>query len=275
MRLNSIKILCCLVFLSAFACLNNCFSEESFPFLGEVNGNKINLRADSRTSSEIICILEKSEKVEVVASANDWYKVRLPKRAACYIKASFLECLNYEKASTSAGLPQTEQKTKCLNAKALKDRINIRLGPNESTPILGTLDINEVVNILEETSGWAKIEPIQNSFGWVYKKFVNRTGDISPAVTIKPNTSLPVNTEKNPTNEIITVEGIIKPYGKVFNRAATHKLFTKNNEIFLLKGNKKSLESLNFQKVKVTGNKMNLPKQKFTVIEVKNIELVN
>ena len=73
----------------------------------------------------------------------------------------------------------------------------------------------------------------------------------------------------------ITIEGIIKPYGKVFRRIATHKLITQDGKIFLLKGSKKNLDSLNYRKVKVMGKLSNLAKQKYPIIEILKIEVLD
>jgi len=81
--------------------------------------------------------------------------------------------------------------------------------------------------------------------------------------------------EENTPGENVTVEGKILPYGKIFGRIATHKLILPDKTIYLLKGDKKSLDSLSYHNVKVTGNKINLPKQKYPLIEVKILEVVN
>ncbi len=68
------------------------------------------------------------------------------------------------------------------------------------------------------------------------------------------------------------IEGIIKPYGIVFKRPATHKLITSDNKIFLLKGNKKSLDQLNYHRVKVIGKVTGPDSQKYPIIEIEKIE---
>ena len=228
-------------------------------FQGEINANNINIRSDSRVGSKIICIANNGEPVEVIKESYGWYKIRLPKTAPSFIKKNLV------------GL--VDEKT----AKVIKDNVNIRLRPDESSPILGKADKNEVINIVEEKGEWYKIEPLNNSFGWVNKKFVDKADTINKreedklAQEIKKENK--IMDEKVSQDESVTIEGIINPYGKVIKRIATHKLITADNNVFLLKGNKGSLDSLNYHKVKVTGKLINPKDRKHTIIEIQKIEV--
>jgi uncharacterized protein YgiM (DUF1202 family) len=144
------------------------------PFTGEVNSRNINIRSDSTVDAEIICQLDKGTKVEVMSEFYEWYKIRLTKEAPCYVRKDFLKCLNYGSDSYPGSVMPILNKKGCLSAQATKERINVRLRPDESSPVIGRLDNNEVVNISKSTGDWYKIEAIQNSFGWINKRFVNK-----------------------------------------------------------------------------------------------------
>lgn len=235
--------------LAPFACP----AQEQSPslFQGELNDNNINVRSDSTVSSKVICVLNRGEPVEVVKESYEWYKIRLPKTAPSFIKKGMVMLIDDKAATVS------------------KDNVNIRLEPNESSPILGEAGKNEVINILGESAEWYKIEPLSNSFGWVHKRFVNKT----EAIRRIKEAGLPP--EKAPGDESLIIEGVIKPYGKVIKRLATHKLFTTDNKVFLLKGNKESLNSLNYRKVRVTGKPDNSTGRKYTTIEIVKIEAID
>jgi len=265
-----------------------CFAQN---FKGEINANNINIRSDSTVSSKIICIANKGEPVEVIRESYEWYKIRLPKTAPSFIKKSLVGLI--------------DEKT----AKVIKDNVNIRLSPSKSSPILGKADKNEVINILEERGEWYKIEPLNSSFGWVHKKFVNRADIINPVRDTISFSRLPLvsngvnkseevqlaqetsakggpasgwkkenkimDEKVSPQDEGVTIDGIIKPYGKVIKRIGTHKLITADNNVFLLKGNKGSLDSLNYHRVKVTGKLIHPKHQKHTIIEIEKIEALD
>lgn len=133
-------------------------------FTGEINEKSINVRVDATIGAAVACTLAKGELVEVISEAYDWYKIRLPKAAPSYIKKNLVKCINFDNTKPSG----------CLNAKVTGSRVNIRLGPNESSWILGKVDKLTVVNILAAEGAWYKIEPVHQSYGWVNKKFVNK-----------------------------------------------------------------------------------------------------
>ncbi len=234
---------------------------KPFLFQGVINADNINIRSDSTVNSKIICKVNKGSLIEVVRKLYDWYKIRLPKTAPSFIKKDLVIFIG--------------DKT----AKVLKDNVNIRLFPSESSWILGRANKNEVVNILQEQEEWYKIEPVNNSFGWIHQNFVDKATTINKTEEIKLTQGITRKENKivseNPVLEENTFEGTIKPYGKVLKRKTTHKLITKDNRVFLLKGDKESLDSLNYHKVKITGKLIGPEKQKYPVIEIIKIEALD
>ena len=243
------------------------FAQEFQKFNGEITSDNINIRADSTVGSDIICALKKHDKVEVTSELYDWYKVRLPKNAPSFVKKSLFECMPIPPPHPSSTPIPAKSETFCVSAKAIKDKINVRLEPSENSKILGKVKSDEIVNVLSESNGWLKIEPIRDSFGFINKKFVKKLSDI---VNSKPETEILVPEQQ--AQPLIMVTGIVQPYGMIFGRKATHKLLS-GDKTYLLKGNKQSLDSINYQKVKVTG-KMVDPNQKYPIIEVASIEAV-
>jgi uncharacterized protein YgiM (DUF1202 family) len=218
------------------------------PFTGTVNDNNINIRADSNTSSQIICNVPKGTEVEVLSEKYDWYKIKLPKNAALYVKKTLIEPI--------------DKKT----GKVDKDNVNMRLAPNESSAILGRLDKAEIIAILEDTGEWYKILPNDKSFGWINKKFVDKTVITAPESNVLETAS---------KEEFLIFEGIIQPYGKVLNRVATHKLITKDYNIILLRGTPANLNTYTYHKVRITGKPVLAPKQKYPVIEIIKMEALD
>lgn len=256
-----------IVFLFVFLNLFNiCPAQEFQTFQGKVNADNINIRSDSSVSSEVICNVNRGDYVEVILEFYDWHKIKLPKTAPAFIKKDLVET--------------TDGKT----ARVLKDRVNIRLHPDLSSPIIGRVNINDAVNILEDKGQWYKIEPV-NSFGWIHKKFVNKVIPVKEDVKIEQKIEEVKVKESRAVDEslsrleildeTITLEGIIKPYGKVIKRIATHKLITKDGKIFLLKGNREKLNVLTYHKVKVTGKSIDSAKGKYPVIEISKLEVLN
>lgn len=254
-RLISIFFMLSLIFCAAV------FAAAFSAFSGQINAENINVRVDATVGSAVICGLSKGELVEVVSEAYDWYKIRLPKEAPSYVKQDLVECINSDPVTN----PQ-----RCLSAKVIKDRINIRLGPSESTWVLGKADKLTVVNILAQKNGWYKIQPIYQSYGWVNKKFVSKE-----ILLPKNKKTVELPAKDIPSGDLLVIEGTISPYGVVLWRKATHKLVTSDNKIYFLKGNRKSLDSLNRHKVKVTGKLISPAASKYPIIQIDIIEALS
>lgn len=162
----------------------------------------------------------------------------------------------------------SRSETACVSAKAIKDKVNVRLKPSENSQILGKIKSDEIVNVFADSSGWLKIEPIRDSFGFVNKKFVKKLSGLANS----KQGSIPLASVEEADQGLVIVTGIVQPYGKIFGRKATHKLLSKD-KMYFLKGDKQSLDSINYQKVKITG-RINDPKQKYPIIEIVSIEAV-
>lgn len=255
---------------SAFIFLMICFSlqgavlaDTSGVFTGQINASGINVRVDATVGAEVICTLAKGELVEVVREVYDWYKIRLPKEAPAYIRKDLLECVNVNADFVS-------KTSKCLSAKVIKDRINIRMAPSESAWILGKIDKLTVVNIVADEGAWYRIQPVYQSYGWVNKKFVNKE------VVALPKQDEPVKAaDTGKSGDQLIVEGKVSSYGIVLWRKATHKLITSENKIYFLKGDRKGLDSLNYRKVKVTGKLISPTQSKYPIIQINIIEALN
>ncbi|MDD4895126.1 MAG: hypothetical protein PHW54_07450, partial [Candidatus Omnitrophica bacterium] len=110
-------------------------------------------------------------------------------------------------------------------------------------------------------------EPLSDNYGWVHKRFVTKVIKAPKIETPPP--------PPPPPDDTVIIEGIVKPYGMVFKRIATHKLLTSDNKIFLLKGNKESLDNLNRHKVRITGKPIGNKNQKYPTIETQKIEALD
>lgn len=228
-------------------------ADEFLPFQGEINSDNINLRTNSTTGSDIILKLSQGCVLDVVGELYEWYKVRLPSIAPSFIKKTLVSPLSGK------------------TAKVIKDSVNIRLGPGESYSIIGKAYRDNIVKIVEDSGEWYRIEPVNNSFGWVHKKFANKISIVKKSVPQKTNEE-PALTQ-NPIIEgnAITAEGTVSSYGKVFFRSATHKLICPLDKVFLLKGNKQVLNTYTFHKVRVTGKLNDASGQKYPIITIEKI----
>lgn len=277
----------CLVF-SCAAAAEEQTGEEEFPFTAEVTGAGINLRTDSTTASEIICSLDKGTVLEVVSGHYGWYKVRLPGCVCAYIREDMVSPVETRTANFS---PREISGPRFNTLKVERDRVNIRLRPDESSPILGRVSRNEVLNFTGMKNNWYRIKPPAGSHGWIHANFVRKAA-VKP---VPEQEEVSLQTESSPegtgaaentpaageekaveerTDGSSVYEGIIKPYGMVFKRRATHKLVTAGGKILLLKGDRQSLNALVNRKARVTG-KSETTYAGYPLVEIVKIEAVD
>jgi hypothetical protein len=158
-----------------------------------------------------------------------------------------------------------------------EDGINIRSDSTVSSAIIGQAEKGNEVTVIRQAYDWYKIrfplgalsgEPLKSNFAWIHKKFVERRPQVPEALVRE------IEETQEPAADEINVTGIIKPYGRVFGRKATHKLITEDKEVFLLKGDRKALNALDSMRVKIIGIKeKDAPKKnKYPLIEVKMME---
>lgn len=279
------------IFLTAavwYVCVITCFQSDARcefePFRGEVNTASIHIRTDSTVNSEIICKALKKQPLDVIGESFEWYKIKIPFCGVSFIRKDLIRL--------------TGEKT----GEVTVDLANIRLRPSESSPVIGKAVRGEMIEIIKETKGWYKIQPVEESFGWIHKKFVHRT---TPEKLSEPpvesssspeqengqenNISLPEERVQAEVSAVIpdaagideskqeelAVEGIVKTYGNVFNRKATHKLITKNKKTYLLKYNRVILNTVTFHTIRAYGTLIPSGKHKYPVLEVKKIEIID
>lgn len=237
------------------------------------------MRIDSTASARSICTLESGTRVEVVYELYGWYKIRLPQSAPAFIRKDLTRCIKFTPAAFPQNNPGPGGSDICQSAMVMKDNCNIRLSPNESSPIVGRVNRNEVLSVIRDAGGWYKIEPVLSSFGWINKKFVNRVSAEKKIEAPVPEDSAgPAAQETSvelPREGLVTLVGTVNPYGKVFNRKATHKLVTEKKEVFLLKGDKKMLDALNYHRVKVSGELAGSSRKKNQILEVRITEVLD
>ncbi len=244
-------------------------AKEECPFLGLVTNDNINVRAGANINFEVLCKLTANEKVVVVGKNYNWYKIILPKDAACYVNEKYV--LIEESQGLITG-----------------NRINIRAKPNENSSILGQVNKGGKIKILKKVGEWYSIEPLENCFGWVHEKFLRYYSEFKkgPAVSAETGKETPSSevkvaqiaanktelSQKEPAvDNIVSAVGIVEPMGRVFNRAGTHKLISDGKIAYILSGDRNKLDNFINYRVKVIGDKSNPASSKFPLIVVKQI----
>jgi len=231
-----------------FLCLSNfCLAQETL-LTGTIISNDVNIRSDSRVTSEVISTLKKRERVTIVKEAYGWYKIILPKNAPLFVRKDLAERIDQDWA------------------KVTKSRVNLRLKPNEESPILGSMAKDRVFKIISEENGWYRIEPNDDSFGWVYKSFVS---PIEPSAAAGPDFSAK---KQQATAEILNLEGRLTKAGGIFKQPAPYKLMAADKKTYFVNAKPGSLDSFINKEVKLTARISSPEAAKHPLLEIEKIE---
>lgn len=265
-RFSVFSLAICAILLGFCRC-QDAFSQDASEFKYEVNANGINIRSDSTTSAQVICMVDKGVVVYPVAESYGWYKIKLPGVAPAFINKTLV---------TPAGDG---------TGKTAKDKVNVRLGPNTSSAIIGKLGIDTPVKIVEDQGEWYRIEPTDKCYGWINKKFVNKIMSFAqPAAAAQAAPALPpaqapaaaAPAQAAPPVPEQVFEGKIRPYGFFFfKKPVTHKLITAEKKVIFLKGEEDKLKALEYRQVKVTGKIISDPKDKYPLLEISKAEALD
>ena len=115
----------------------------------------LNMRSGPSTSYRIVKTLPKGSEVEVISTSNNWSKIRF-NGSTGYVSNEYLSNINSDtntnnNVNNDANISTTV--TKYVNVSSL----NVRSGPSTSYSILGSLKLNEQVEVIESMSSWSKI----------------------------------------------------------------------------------------------------------------------
>ena len=259
---------------------------EDFPFLGEINSDRVNIRAGQHMNFEKVCRLSKGAQVVVVEKSYSWCKIKLPAESNSFISRDYVQLLD-DKTGLVTG-----------------NRVNIRAGQNSNSSSLGQAKKGTTVKILEKFPGWYKIEPVEGTYGWVSEQYITFKSNQVPAAVpavISPSKDsqekinqnqaplppAPVSEieEKGVTQTVITalhpqqisVSGKVEALEEsIASGDIRHKLIADNQKIYYLKGYKKVVDDFVSFQVTVEGHIQPDPKQlyPYPVLEISRINLI-
>lgn len=274
------KVLILLGFLFLFS-FQNFSAAENYPFLATANANHVNVRSLPDINAERICQLSSGEDVVVLEKKYDWYRIRLPSKASCFVSGKFVKILDGN-VGTIVG-----------------NRVNVRTSISPKSTILGQLSDGQKVHIKDHHSGWVSIEPVEGIFGWVAERFIAFKSPQVPSyphivedpqlVIAEPvlekqfvqKTSPPIPITQEPdivpvspstAPQFFSVIGEVKDSGRLlFNQGINFKLITEDKkQTFFLRGDKNLFKDLIASKVQIEGHLLEGPEHRYQypVIEV-------
>ncbi|MBU1086477.1 MAG: SH3 domain-containing protein [Candidatus Omnitrophica bacterium] len=154
-------LLLSLIFFGFSAESSSAQQAEIEKFTGIINDDSVNIRSGAGVNFEILRKMDKGELVLVEESILDWYKIKLPRNSKAYIHKDFLR--------------MDGDKFGYINA----DRVNVRADKGTNFNVIGQLNQNDLVEVLELDNEWARIFTDKNCYAWIHQNFVSNHGAAS------------------------------------------------------------------------------------------------
>nr|WP_236588061.1 SH3 domain-containing protein [Tumebacillus amylolyticus] len=137
----------------------------------------LNVRGGASTSFEIVTTIQPGTTYPVLQQNADWVQIRLPDDRTGWVSKQYVT-MSEGKAKPNA---QAEQE----RATVLSDSVNIRADNSQSAPILGTLKLGDLVQVIEEGADWTKID-WQGKEAYVKAQYLKLPGKPSPVKDTLP-----------------------------------------------------------------------------------------
>ena len=247
-----------IVFLLIFSA--NLHAQEVEPFDGVIVGKSVRIRAGANENYEELIRLNEGDRVKVVEKAYTWYKIQLPPGAKSYVSSKYIISVDDKNGMISG------------------DRVNVRAGASVNSSVITQLGQGDKIVILEKLPDWYKIQPVENSYGWVKEEFIAKDTNPNPPMKVEEpaqvqSSSVEKIAEKGPVrnflDNLFTQQGtsasgdqaeelsLIGTVELLKTPAAPnirHQLILENKSVYLLEGYQDLIDGFLNYKVNVNGS---------------------
>jgi SH3-like domain-containing protein len=141
-----------LLTLNVFATQSAVFKKNIlYKYVGEVSGNRINIRIGPHLSHDVITQANNNDKLYVISEKEDWIEVILPHTTSVWIHSKMVNKI-------------------ANNAIIKKNKVNIRVGPSTKSSVVCQGFKGDELTILSEKFEWLQVKTPYEILGWVHKK---------------------------------------------------------------------------------------------------------
>lgn len=121
-----------------------------FPFMGRINGSRVNLRSKPSTKSVVITQVKENEDIVVVGEEGTFYEIFFPKNVSFWVYGKYVQ------DSVISG-----------------DKVHVRTGPGVNFPSMMQLSANTPVVEKSRMGSWVAIQAPEKLSGWISSEYVS------------------------------------------------------------------------------------------------------
>lgn len=171
----------------------------------QVTADTLNLREKASTSSDIVTLLSKGEKCELIEESGDWYKVKY-KTYTGYVSKEYVKQENTNTSTQTTTDTQEGEDDSTNNSEELvitgkiSKKTNVTILPLIYSSVIDTVSKNAQVTIITEMNGWTYIQTDSLS-GWVRSDVITDKKTVSNVTTNNANNTSSTNGTSNTSDE--------------------------------------------------------------------------
>ncbi|WP_052356532.1 SH3 domain-containing protein [[Clostridium] dakarense] len=139
--------------------------------IGVVTTSSLNVRSGVGTNNSVIFTIKKGDQVEIKETSDGWYKIRTNSGQEGWSSSEYISTSQIASQESSTG-----------NKKKTTDRVNLRNGAGTSYRVITTLNKGEVLEVVSESNGWAKVKH-DGRLGYISSQYLENLGSSSSNVS--------------------------------------------------------------------------------------------
>ncbi|OIK10620.1 hypothetical protein BIV60_20590 [Bacillus sp. MUM 116] len=178
-----------------------------------VTASHLNVRESPDISGKVKGIIHKGESYKVIQKKNNWDQIKLKNNQIGWASHAYLAPTNH------------------IGATVKVDFLNIRQGPNISSPVIGKLYWGAKIKIQAEQAGWAKMVSSTGVTGWVSEIYITKDAQEKDKHQTQPATSKTTTEKKSaPTQDKKNSSPSTKPSQTSTVQMKTESIKTATNQ---------------------------------------------
>lgn len=277
------KIIFFALCLFSFFVVDSKAEPQLFPFVGDVTGEKVNVRAGLSENFEVLGQVSRGQELVVVAKEYGWYKIELPPDFPVFISDKYIQDQGDGKGIVTG------------------DKVNVRAGLDVNRTALGQLVKGDTVRIINHHNEWYEIASTPKVYGWIHEGFLAYKSQDTTGVRLAENNARVESTDAIVKDDTAAVEvvpvvdemkevavetggrdregffqGNLQPLGGVDIQGASYQLVVDGKPSYYVSGFQYILDDFLYYDVKIEGEPESLTGKAGPVpaIKASRIELV-
>ena len=220
--MNSIKKLCFITVLAIITIFSMNFASLATTE-GTITEVSVRLRKKASTSSDIVTLLAKDAKVEVLNTTGDWYEIKYGETTGYvhkdYIKVGSDTAVATTNTDNEASNTEEDNTTIESEYKTVSQEQSLYIVPLINSSVIYKIEPNTNLSVIKEVNGWSYIT-FDNASGWIRtNKLINVNIDADNQEEVIPEEETVDTDEEQEVDQ--TKTGYIKVDGANLRKTAS------------------------------------------------------